>query len=115
MVLEGLQAEIKYNHVPYIQRFSMFMNRTRVRFTVVLFLFNSFTYWGNLVIFQASKLERSFKKWKKSYILSTYPVGMGWKSAIETTVVPKTLSQTSVDRIGEIFVKMDRQLPSGVN
>ena len=115
MVLWGLQEEIKFNHVPYLPRFRMFLSRARIRLAVAFFLFNTFTYWGNFVIFQASKLERSFKKWKQGYILRTYPIGRGWKSAIETTVVPKKLSQNSVDRIGEIFVKMDRQLPGGVN
>lgn len=114
-MLEIIQEEIKYNHVPYLNRFFMFVLRKKLRFTVVGVLACSFTLWGNVIIFTSSKLERTFKRYKKDFILKTSPWCMGWQSALDTQWEPSQLSRRSTDKLGELFVKADRELNGGVS
>jgi hypothetical protein len=64
-VLDAFQDEIKYNHVPYLQRFFMFVWRKRIRFSGVILLASTFTLWGNMIIFISAKIERTFKHYKR--------------------------------------------------
>jgi hypothetical protein len=92
----------------------MFVWRKRTRFSVVILLGSTFTQWGNAIILISSKLERTFKRYKREWILKRSPWTVGWQSAIDTTWQPKTLSRQSTDRIGELFVKVDRELKGGI-
>jgi hypothetical protein len=92
-VLPQLHLEMKFNHVPYFQRFFMFVKRTRVRFTGVALLFITFTVWGNFLILASSKIERTFRKYKKRWIFNKYPALMAYQSAIDTAYEPKNLSK----------------------
>ena len=67
------QADITFNHIPYFRRFGMFIIRIRLRLFILASLAALFNYWGNLLGVGSSKLERSFKKYKKRWIFRYNP------------------------------------------
>lgn len=113
-VIEELQHEIKYNHLPYGRRIASFLWRKRWRFIVIAAAGSTFTYWANPLGFLAAKTERTFKRYKRRLILHYFPVCMTYQTAIETTWEPTKLSRVSTERLGEMFVRLDRDLPHGV-
>jgi hypothetical protein len=114
-VVTALQAEIKFNHVPYFRRFLMFVSRKRFRFFMVGLIYGTFVTWSNVVIFGSAKLERSFKQFKQGQILKYSPWCMGPATAIETMWEPTSLSRQSTEQLGELFVRLDRELKEGVS
>jgi len=75
---------------------------------------STFTYWANPLGFFAAKMERTFKRYKRRLILHFFPGCMAYTTAIETTWEPKKLSRVSTERLGEMFVRLDRDLKHGV-
>ena len=92
----------------------MFLWRKRIRFTGVFILASSFTLWGNGIILVSSKIERTFKRYKRAWILKNSPWCMGWQTALDTVWEPKTLSRQSTDKLGELFVRLDRETKGGL-
>jgi hypothetical protein len=60
-------------------------------------------------------MEKSFKKYKKEFITKTSPSCMAWQSAYDSLWEPKTISRVSTEKLGELFVNLDRELVGGVS
>ena len=109
-VVEELQHEIKYNHIPYFRRISLFLWRKKWRFVFIGMAAWSFTYWGNGLGFVSAKLERTFKRYKRSMITKYTPDCMAYASALDNSWEPRYLSRVSTEKLSDLFIKLDREL-----
>ena len=71
----------------------MFIVRIRFRLFVLASIGALFNYWGNLLGLGTSKVERSFKKYKKRWIFRNNPHLIVYDTAIETTFQPTKISR----------------------
>lgn len=113
--LEDIHAEMKYNHLPVNKRVRMWFGRWKWR----LFWISVFVYcagiWGNALGFLTARWERSFRKYKKRWILRYNPEAITYTTALETTWEPARLSRPSTERLSELFVRLDRELEYGMS
>jgi hypothetical protein len=114
-IIIELQHEIKYNHLPSYRRIPHFLWRKKWRFVCIGLATWSFTYWANGVGFASSKLERTFKRYKRSLLTKYVPTCMAYQTALENTWEPKKLSRVSTEKLSDVFVKLDRELKHGVS
>lgn len=103
-VIDEIEAEMTFNHLPYRVRFFMFLFRIKYRILFLATIGVLFNYWGNVLGIASSRMERSFKKYKKSYIFHKHEVKMTYASANDTLYEPKLLSGPSTDRLSKLFV-----------
>lgn len=97
--IPDIEAEMTFNHLPYGIRFFMFINRIRFRIFVILSLGALFNYWGNLMGIASSKVERTFKKYKRRWIYRYNRAAMTYPTALETLYEPMKLSRQSTDKL----------------
>lgn len=71
------------------------------------------TAWGNGMGSIFAKFERLFKKYKLRWIARYNPDVIAFTTARETQWEPEALSRHSTERLGEAFVRIDRELPHG--
>ena len=90
-----------------------FRNKRRTFFYGFLFLL-TFNLFANVSGFLLARLERSARKYKRQWILNKYPNVLTYPSAIDTLYEPLSISTGSTDKLGETFLKLDRQLKEGV-
>ena len=114
-VIEELQHEVKYNHLPLLRRVPNFLWRKKWRFVVIALATYTFTYWANGVGFISSKLERTFKRYKRRFITRIAPNCMAYQTALDNNWEPSKLSRVSTEKLSEMFIKLDRELPHGVS
>ena len=114
-VIVELQHEIKYNHLPYFRRIPHFLWRKKWRFVFIGLATWSFTYWANGLGFVSSKLERTFKRYKRSLITRYAPTCMTYQTALDNSWEPSKLSRVSTEKLSDMFVKLDRELKHGVS
>ena len=112
-VLKEMQADIVYNNIPYMRRFSMFTWRMRFRFFFLGSLYAAFHYWGNLFAMFTARMERTYKKYKKRWITKYNPACIEYESAREALWEPTKISRQSSKKLSEQFVKLDRELEFG--
>ena len=113
--LEDINAEMKYNHLPYNKRIRMFLRRYRWRlFFLGLFIY-AFHVWGNGLGFFTARIERSYRKYKKRWLARYNPHCITYTTALETTWEPKRLSRPSTEKLSELFVRVDRELEYGMS
>lgn len=109
-----MRAKTYFNHLKKWDRVKIFF-RTKRRMFLYLFLFIlAFNFLGNVVGFFLARLERSARKYKKQWILGYNPSLMTYSTAMDTMYVPMKISQQSTDRLGELFLRIDRDLKEGV-
>jgi hypothetical protein len=94
-------------------RVGLFLRTKRRRFLYLFLIFLGFNFIGNIFGFLAARLERSTRKYKRQWILSTNPAVMSYQSAVDTLYEPKKLSQPSTERVSEAFLRVDRLLKDG--
>jgi hypothetical protein len=113
--LEDMHAEVKYNHLPYSKRVRMFLSRYKWKIFFAGLFFYLFNFWGNALGFASSRIEKSYRKYKKRWLVRYNPHCITYMSAIETTWEPKRLSRQSTERLSEAFVKFDREMEHGMS
>ena len=91
-----------------------FRNKRRTFLYGFLFLL-AFNLIGNVSGFFLARLERSARKYKRQWIMNKYPNVLTYPSAMDTLYEPYGISSGSSDKLGESFLKVDRQLKGGVS
>ena len=91
-----------------------FRNKRRTFVYGFLFVL-AFNLLANVSGFFLARLERSARKYKRQWIMKKYPNVLTYPSAIETLYEPQGISTGSTDKLGETFLKLDRQLKDGVS
>ena len=81
-----------FNHLPIRFRFFMFLNRAKAKLLFAFSLYFLFSYWGNFLGLSCSRVERSYKKYKKRWVERNNPAALTYASATETMYKPKVLS-----------------------
>ena len=114
-VINVMEEDVKYNHLPLFRRVGLFFYKRKWRFIFAAALYGGFRYWGNGMGLIGSKIERTFKKYKKRWIFRYNPTCMAHQSAIDTMYTPAALSRQSTDLVSEMFVKVDREMEYGVS
>lgn len=104
-----------FNHLRYRTRLRLFFRLRWKRFAFVGLFFMVFNYFANFTGFFTARIERSFRKYKKQHILKKHPKLITYESALETQYKSTKLSQQSFDRLAEAFLKLDRQLKTGMS
>lgn len=89
------------------------MRTKRRRFFFIFLFVLAFNVIGNVAGFSIARLERSARKYKKQYIMSSNPAILSYPSAIDTLYEPMKLSQVSTERLGDAFLRYDRFLKDG--
>ena len=99
--LPDVQSEIVYNNMPYIRRFYHFVIRIRFRIFVVGSFAALFNYWGNILGMGTSKVERTYRKYKKRWIFRNNPSLITYDTALETLFEPVHISRPSANQLSE--------------
>lgn len=110
-----MRAKQYFSHLKRWDRVKIFF-RSRRRMFLYLFLFIlAFNFLGNVVGFFLARLERSARKYKKQWIMGKNPSLITYSTAMDTMYVPMKISQQSTDRLGDLFLRIDRDLKEGVS
>lgn len=96
-VIKEIEAETKFNHLPYFVRIRGFLWRKKFRFIFLAGVYAAFNYWGNLFGLFAARMERVYKKYKRRWITRYNPHSIAYESALETVWQPNTLSRKATD------------------
>jgi len=91
--IKTMQEDIVYNNIPYFRRFSMFTWRMRFRIFFIGTIYAAFQYWGNLFALLTSRIERTFKKYKKRWIAKYNPQCIEYETARATLWTPEKISK----------------------
>lgn len=110
-----MRAKEYFNHLRKRDRIAIFFRTKRRRFLYLFLFILAFNFFGNAVGFLLARMERSARKYKKLWIMDYNPAIMSYHTAVDTLYVPMKLSQQSTDKLGEIFLRLDRQLKDGVS
>ena len=108
-----MKAKPYFNHLGKWQRVKIFMRTKRRRFFYIFLFILAFNVIGNMAGFLIARLERSARKYKKQFIMSSNPAIMSYQTAADTLYEPMKLSQSSTDRLGDAFLRYDRLLKDG--
>ena len=110
-----MKVKAYFNHLGYWQRIKIFMRTKKRRFFLLFMFFVAFNFIGNAVGFFLARLERSGRKQKKNLIFSKNPTLLSYPTAIDTLYEPSKLSTQSFEKLGDAFLRLDRQLKDGMS
>jgi len=111
--IEDVNSDMKYNHLPYWRRFAMFLGRYKWKLFFFGLFASAFNYWGNGLGFITARMERSYRKYKKRWIIRYNPQCITYTTALDTMWEPKKLSRTTTEKLSELFVQIDKEMEYG--
>ena len=83
-VKKMMEKDQKFNHLPIMRRLVYFAWRRKISFVVTFAIYGGYQFWGSPVGIASSWVERSYKRYKKAYILKNSPQCISIGTAMDT-------------------------------
>jgi alpha-galactosidase/6-phospho-beta-glucosidase family protein len=115
LVIKEFHERQRHSELPWQTRFKLFFTLKKRRFFYLFLIYMYYKYHERAFNYMRTRKQRSINKYKRRWLSRFNPEAATYQSAVETTYQgrPAKLSQETGDRLGEAFIRVDRQLKNG--
>jgi len=114
LLIQDMQERQRYASLPFSTRFKYFFTLKKRRFFYLFLIYMWYKYGERITTWVKNRRLRAINKYKRRWLTRFTPETVTYQTAIDTSYyTPAKLNKETADRLGEAFVRVDRQLKNG--